>query len=90
MTWLCGCFPVIGKFFVEFGFKMITEGLLCCTGYINAGSIEKLTMMDASSEMVELCKNAEVASPNDNIETSFIVGDEEFLPIKERCICNHL
>ncbi|XP_054811352.1 putative methyltransferase At1g22800, mitochondrial [Prosopis cineraria] len=64
---------------------------LCLGGSLEAirrllrgrGSIEKLIMMDASSEMVELCKNAEAASPNDNIETTFVVGDEEFLPIKE-------
>ncbi|KAK4253870.1 hypothetical protein QN277_010490 [Acacia crassicarpa] len=64
---------------------------LCLGGSLEAirrllrgrGSIEKLTMMDASSEMVELCKNAEAASRHDNIETTFVVGDEEFLPIKE-------
>lgn len=43
-------------------------------------------MMDASSDMVQTCKNAEEASPNNNIETTFVVGDEEFLPIKERCM----
>lgn len=50
------------------------------------GSIEKLIMMDASSEMVQFCKNAEEASPNDNIETTFVVGDEEFLPVKESSV----
>lgn len=42
-------------------------------------------MMDASCDMVKLCKSAENDMPNENIETSFIVGDEEFLPFKERC-----
>ena len=50
------------------------------------GAIEKLVMMDASYEMVQLCKNAEEALHNDNVETTFFVGDEEFLPVKERYI----
>lgn len=41
-------------------------------------------MMDASSDMVKLCKQNEQNSPNKNVETSFIVADEEFLPVKER------
>ncbi|XP_019429506.1 PREDICTED: putative methyltransferase At1g22800 [Lupinus angustifolius] len=40
-------------------------------------------MMDASSEMVQACKNAADVSNNDNIESVYVVGDEEFLPIKE-------
>ncbi|XP_038713229.1 putative methyltransferase At1g22800, mitochondrial [Tripterygium wilfordii] len=47
------------------------------------GSIEKLIMMDTSYEMVKLCKDAQQDSPNGNMETSFVVGDEEFLPMKE-------
>ncbi|OIV90003.1 hypothetical protein TanjilG_00349 [Lupinus angustifolius] len=39
--------------------------------------------MDASSEMVQACKNAADVSNNDNIESVYVVGDEEFLPIKE-------
>ena len=52
------------------------------------GSIEKLIMMDTSNDMVKLCKDAEAAQQdsNQNIETSFVVGDEEFLPIKERSV----
>jgi NADH dehydrogenase [ubiquinone] 1 alpha subcomplex assembly factor 5 len=52
------------------------------------GSIEKLVMMDTSNDMVQLCKDAEAAQQdsNQNIETSFVVGDEEFLPIKERSV----
>lgn len=49
-----------------------------------SGGIEKLTMMDSSYDMVKLCKDAEKDFSSDNIETSFMVGDEEFLPIKER------
>ncbi|KAF7824974.1 putative methyltransferase At1g22800 [Senna tora] len=67
---------------------------LCLGGSLEAirrslhgcGSIEKLIMMDASHEMVQLCKNAEEESPNDNIETTFVVGDEEFLPVKESSV----
>jgi ubiquinone/menaquinone biosynthesis C-methylase UbiE len=51
------------------------------------GAIEKLIMMDTSYDMVKVCKDAEKDVHNENIETSFIVGDEEFLPIKERCAC---
>ncbi|KAI4332369.1 hypothetical protein L6164_017284 [Bauhinia variegata] len=50
------------------------------------GAIEKLVMMDASPDMVEFCKNAEQRSPNDKIETTFVVGDEEFLPVKESSV----
>lgn len=49
-----------------------------------SGGIEKLLMMDTSVDMVNLCKQAEQSSPNKNVETSFIIGDEEFLPVKER------
>ena len=41
-------------------------------------------MMDTSHDMIKLCKDAEIAAQNEEIETSFIVGDEEFLPVKER------
>lgn len=51
------------------------------------GAIEKLIMMDTSYDMVKFCKDAEKDLHDENIETSFIVGDEEFLPIKERCAC---
>ncbi|PON72581.1 Methyltransferase type [Trema orientale] len=47
------------------------------------GGIEKLIMMDTSYDMVKLCKDAELDAQNEEIETSFIVGDEEFLPVKE-------
>lgn len=48
------------------------------------GAIEKLIMMDTSYDMVKLCKDAEQDVADKNIETTFLVGDEEFLPIKER------
>lgn len=41
-------------------------------------------MMDTSYDMVKLCKDAEKDILNDYVETSYIVGDEEFLPMKER------
>ncbi|KAL0359675.1 UNVERIFIED_CONTAM: putative methyltransferase, mitochondrial [Sesamum angustifolium] len=47
------------------------------------GGIEKLLMMDTSHDMVKLCEQAEQSLPNKNVETSFIVADEEFLPVKE-------
>ncbi|XP_062151002.1 putative methyltransferase At1g22800, mitochondrial [Alnus glutinosa] len=64
---------------------------LCLGGSLEAirrllrgrGAIEKLIMMDTSYDMVKVCKDAEKDVHNENIETSFIVGDEEFLPIKE-------
>lgn len=48
------------------------------------GSVEKLIMMDASHDMIKLCKD-DTGAHDQNVETSFVVGDEEFLPIKERC-----
>ncbi|CBI31358.3 unnamed protein product, partial [Vitis vinifera] len=64
---------------------------LCLGGSLEAirrllrgrGAIEKLIMMDTSYDMVKLCRDAEQDVPNESIETSFVVGDEEFLPIKE-------
>ncbi|KDP45632.1 hypothetical protein JCGZ_17239 [Jatropha curcas] len=63
---------------------------LCLGGSLEAirrllrgrGSIEKLIMMDMSYDMIKMCRDAP-KDANENIETSFIVGDEEFLPIKE-------
>ncbi|XP_065847664.1 putative methyltransferase At1g22800, mitochondrial [Euphorbia lathyris] len=46
------------------------------------GSIEKLIMMDMSHDMIKLCENSQEGY-DANIETSFVVGDEEFLPVKE-------
>lgn len=50
------------------------------------GGIEKLIMMDASYDMLKLCKDSQQDASNERIETSFVVGDEEFLPFKERCV----
>ncbi|KAH7522889.1 hypothetical protein ACOSP7_009167 [Xanthoceras sorbifolium] len=71
--------------------KKTFPSALCLGGSLEAirrllrgrGAIEKLIMMDTSYDMVKLCKDAHQDTPNENIETSFVVGDEEFLPIKE-------
>uniref|UniRef100_A0A2P2L463 Methyltransferase type 11 domain-containing protein n=1 Tax=Rhizophora mucronata TaxID=61149 RepID=A0A2P2L463_RHIMU len=47
-----------------------------------SGSIEKLIMMDTSYDMIKSCKHTQ-QDVSDNMETSFVVGDEEFLPMKE-------
>ncbi|TKY49937.1 putative methyltransferase [Spatholobus suberectus] len=47
------------------------------------GGVEKLIVMDASYDMVQACKNAYHTSNDDGVETEFLVGDEEFLPVKE-------
>ncbi|XP_024026649.1 putative methyltransferase At1g22800, mitochondrial [Morus notabilis] len=47
------------------------------------GGIEKLIMMDTSYDMLKVCKDAEIDRRDKGIETSFVVGDEEFLPVKE-------
>lgn len=48
------------------------------------GGIEKLIMMDTSYDMIKSCRDAQEDSLDNSIETSYFVGDEEFLPIKER------
>ncbi|XP_019052044.1 PREDICTED: putative methyltransferase At1g22800 [Nelumbo nucifera] len=48
-----------------------------------SGGIQKLIMMDTSYDMVRLCRGAVLDASGSDIETSFVVGDEEFLPIKE-------
>ena len=52
--------------------------------FSTSGAIEKLIMMDTSHDMVKRCKDAEKVISNDNIETSYMIADEEFLPVKER------
>lgn len=47
------------------------------------GAIEKLIMMDASYDIVKACRDAEQSVSDDKMETSFVVGDEEYLPVKE-------
>ncbi|KAK4723765.1 hypothetical protein R3W88_026544 [Solanum pinnatisectum] len=67
---------------------------LCMGGSLEAirrllhgrGGIEKLLMMDTSWDMVKLCKDAEQHMPTDNIETSYVIGDEEYLPVKENSV----
>lgn len=64
---------------------------LCLGGSLKAirqslrgrGGVEKLIMMDSSVDMVKLCKDAEKDMPDQNVETAFVVGDEEYLPVKE-------
>ncbi|OEL20006.1 putative methyltransferase At1g22800 [Dichanthelium oligosanthes] len=46
------------------------------------GGIEKLIMMDMSADMVRKWRESENGT-DDGPETHFVVGDEEFLPIKE-------
>lgn len=50
------------------------------------GGIKKLTMMDMSHDMVKLCKDAEQDMDDKSVETSFMVGDEEFLPVEESSV----
>lgn len=74
--------------------KKTFPSALCLGGSLQAvtrsirchGGIEKLIVMDASHDMVQRCKNDYHASNNENIETTFVVGDEEFLPIKESSV----
>ncbi|KAK9141275.1 hypothetical protein Scep_010956 [Stephania cephalantha] len=48
------------------------------------GGIETLTMMDSSLEMIRLCRESELELPDrEKIETLYVVGDEEYLPVKE-------
>ncbi|WJX30392.1 hypothetical protein P8452_18937 [Trifolium repens] len=74
--------------------KKTFPSALCLGGSLQAitrslparGAIEKLIVMDASYDMVQRCQNDYHASSNNNIETMFVVGDEEFLPIKENSV----
>lgn len=67
---------------------------LCLGGSLQAarqmlrgrGAIQKFIMMDTSYDMLKLCKSSQRDSDNENIETSYVVGDEEFLPIKESSV----
>ncbi|KAJ8446042.1 hypothetical protein Cgig2_017544 [Carnegiea gigantea] len=71
--------------------KKAFPAALCLGGSLKAirhllhgrGGIEKLIMMDMSLDMVELCKEVEKDATDENIETFFVVGDEEFLPVRE-------
>ncbi|CAG7864929.1 unnamed protein product [Brassica rapa] len=64
---------------------------LCLGGSLGAvqrllrgrGGIEKLIMMDTSHDMIKSCRDAQ---DDNSIETSYLVGDEEFLPIKESSV----
>ncbi|EPS70698.1 hypothetical protein M569_04061, partial [Genlisea aurea] len=74
--------------------KKIFPTALCMGGSTEAirrllpgrGGIERLLIMDSSYDMVKLVENTELESPSKDIEMSFIVGDEECLPIKESSV----
>ncbi|XP_045823969.1 putative methyltransferase At1g22800, mitochondrial [Trifolium pratense] len=75
--------------------KKTFPSALCLGGSLQAitrslrtrDAIQKLIVMDASYDMVQRCQNDYHASNNpDNTETMFVVGDEEFLPIKENSV----
>ncbi|KAJ4766432.1 Malonyl-[acyl-carrier protein] O-methyltransferase [Rhynchospora pubera] len=50
------------------------------------GGIEKLIMMDMSYDMVKKLKELEKNLTDATCETLYLVGDEEFLPIKENSL----
>ncbi|KAG0492223.1 hypothetical protein HPP92_005621 [Vanilla planifolia] len=50
------------------------------------GGIEKLIMMDMSLDMVKHLKDTEQNYIENKLETLYIVGDEEFLPLKENSL----
>jgi NADH dehydrogenase [ubiquinone] 1 alpha subcomplex assembly factor 5 len=64
---------------------------LCLGGSLEAvrrllrgrGAVEKLIMMDTSHDMIKRCKDFEKNMTTDNVETSYMIADEEFLPVKE-------
>ncbi|MQL76771.1 hypothetical protein Taro_009161 [Colocasia esculenta] len=67
---------------------------LCVGGSLGAvrrllrgrGGVEKLTMMDMSFDMIQTLKDSEKNMTPDNLETFYVVGDEEFLPVKENSL----
>lgn len=68
---------------------------LCLGGSLEAvrrliggrGAIEKLIMMDTSHDMLKSCKDSMEKDVFDkNMETSFVLGDEEFLPMQENSL----
>ncbi|KAJ0972934.1 hypothetical protein J5N97_020893 [Dioscorea zingiberensis] len=50
------------------------------------GGIEKLIMMDMSFDMVKALKDSDRKDSDNTLETFYVVGDEEFLPIKENSL----
>ncbi|KAK8921975.1 putative methyltransferase [Platanthera zijinensis] len=50
------------------------------------GGIEHLIMMDMSLDMIKHLKETERNSVDNKLETLYMVGDEEFLPIKENSL----
>ncbi|RRT50030.1 hypothetical protein B296_00035767 [Ensete ventricosum] len=49
-----------------------------------SGGMEKLIMMDMSFDMIKVLKDTDEEFARNNLETFYVVGDEEFLPIKEK------
>lgn len=43
-------------------------------------------MMDMSHDMIKRCREMEENSSDSKLETLYVVGDEEYLPIKHRWI----
>ena len=41
-------------------------------------------MMDMSHDMIKRCREMEENSSDSTLETLYVVGDEEYLPIKHR------
>lgn len=50
------------------------------------GGIEKLIMMDMSHDMIKRCREMEENSSDSKLEALYVVGDEEFLPVKQRSL----
>ncbi|KAG6479953.1 hypothetical protein ZIOFF_063430 [Zingiber officinale] len=67
---------------------------LCLGGSLEAvrrllhgrGGIEKLIMMDMSFDMIKALKDTDDKYSNENLETFYVVGDEEFLPMKANSV----
>uniref|UniRef100_A0A804KWV3 Methyltransferase type 11 domain-containing protein n=1 Tax=Musa acuminata subsp. malaccensis TaxID=214687 RepID=A0A804KWV3_MUSAM len=67
---------------------------LCLGGSLEAirrllhgrGGMEKLIMMDMSFDMIKVLKDTDEKFARNNLETFYVVGDEEFLPIKENSL----
>ncbi|XP_042439864.1 putative methyltransferase At1g22800, mitochondrial [Zingiber officinale] len=67
---------------------------LCLGGSLEAvrrllhgrGGIEKLIMMDMSFDMIKALKDTDDKYSNEKLETFYVVGDEEFLPMKANSV----
>eukprot|EP00252_Welwitschia_mirabilis_P025005 TRINITY_DN7655_c0_g1_i3.p1 TRINITY_DN7655_c0_g1~~TRINITY_DN7655_c0_g1_i3.p1 ORF type:complete len:273 (+),score=48.48 TRINITY_DN7655_c0_g1_i3:93-911(+) len=50
------------------------------------GGVKKLIMMDMSTDMIKKCRDMEETTMDSKFDTFYVVGDEEFLPIKPRSL----